>query len=221
MTETQSLENWELTLDNELALIGSAPSIAIAGTPPTDSPQPGEEVDMASMRDEIFKGIRKGGNLPVDICDEAGKVLLPAGSRVTKNVLKKLREQGLERVSLRIPKGKTTAASQIGGEIDQSEQLHTPRSRVLDERMVGELLRTIEFRPVKAWRRPKLPVQDLKDQAVEGVERHAAISASVANLCESLKPGKRVSSDALQQSIDQFVNLAAVDFDLLPLIVAQ
>lgn len=220
MAEEKQTENWEQELDRELERRGSALQVAVAEQSGPESDGPADPANSQSLREIIFSGIRHGGRLPVDICDETGAVVVPAGSRMTKAVLRELRERGLERVNFRVPSkagGKSAEGEDAGR---QSAALHTGRSRILDERLAGELLKTIDFRPVKGWRRPRLPIQDLKAQAREGIRQHENIGNTVADLCESLKPGKRVSSDTLRQSMTEFVNLAAVDFDLLPLIVA-
>lgn len=234
MTTDADIENWEEALDRELTAAGRAPNEAGPAKQPSPTggastedalPQLGAsrataELDPEDMRREIFDGIRQGAALSVDICDPDGRVLLAAGSRVTREFIQHLREIGLQRVRLR-PAGATGPIENPElAEIDPGRVLHTPISRKLDERLVGELQRTILFRPVKAWRRPRLPITDLKERAVEGVERHAATATAVAELCESLKPGKRVSVDVVQRSVHQFVNMATTDFDLLPLIAS-
>ena len=217
--------HWEEILDQELAELIERGYIAqeassgrvVATLAPTDG-KPGEEdrsISAAQFREEVFDSIREGRGLPLDIYDESGALLLRAGSRITKQFLQLLRERGITRVRLRSPQ------PHYPTDTVTPDGLHTAQSRALDGRLAGELRKPVAFRPVKAWRRPRLSVDDLKRRAREGVARHVATSAAVADLCDTLEPGRRTSTDELQRSVTHFVDMAAVDFDLLPLIVAM
>jgi HD-GYP domain-containing protein (c-di-GMP phosphodiesterase class II) len=181
----------------------------------------GLPVDFNSLREVVFDSVRSGAGLPVDIYDESGVLLLPAGSQVTKEFLDVLRRRGITRVRLGQPVERPPLPEVAEPHAPPSaDDLHTKASRMLDERLAGELQRPVIYHPVKRWRRPRLSIDDLKTRAAEGVGKHEATSAAVADLCDGLDTGERISPIELQKSVRHFVEMAAVDFDLLPLIVA-
>lgn len=233
MTDSAGRKSWEETLDRELAdLFPEAPREhegRVSTQAPTDTvapASPDREISVSQLRLEVFDSVQSGLTLPEDIYDDAGVLLLAAGSRVTRRFLQLLRERGVSRVHLR----STAPASadvlppsvvEAEAEAPAEDLLHTALSRDLDERLAGELQRRVDFYPVKAWRRPRLSIDDLKGEASRGVERHAATSAVVAELTDALQSGRRVSAPQIRASVSEFVDKAAVDFDLLPLIVAM
>ncbi len=99
--------------------------------------------------------------------------------------------------------------------------MHTPLSRELDERSAGELAQPIVYRAIKGWRRPRMPIDNLKHEAASGVDSHEATSVAVAQLCAQVQPGLRISAPEVRRSVAHFVEMAAIDFDLLPMIVAM
>lgn len=230
MTETVGRKSWEETLDRELADLfppGSRepgvdpvhPAAAVAAPPSAD-----RQISVNQLRLEVFDSVQSGLTLPEDIYDEAGMLLLAAGSHVTRRFLQLLRDRGVTRVHLRSStpgSSEVLAPPAVEVETPAEDLLHTDASRQLDERLAGELQRRIDFYPVKGWRRPRLSIDDLKAEASRGVERHAATSVVVADLTEALQTGRRVSAPQIRESISNFVDKAAVDFDLLPLIVAM
>lgn len=235
MTPDTETLNWEEILDRELLAAGRAPRPSPElHRPPIDpmgrtaslskgSSDRLHESDFEHLRQDIFDGIRQGEALPVDICDESGHVLLPAGSCINREFVHHLREIGIQRVRFRLPRTRHPAdAAEIAPQthVEERDYLQTSLSSKLDERLVGELQRPVVFRPVRAWRRPQLPITHLKERAMEALDQHAATSHAVAELCDSLAPGKRVSLDAVHRNIHQFVNMATTDFDLLPLLMS-
>lgn len=229
MTDHDASRIWEDGLNQDLAkLIAPSPERgpdhAPASAPPADRywEHDGRSVSIRRFRMEFSESIRNGMALPVDIYDESGTLLLAAGSRVTKQFVALLRGRGVARVWLRAARrhGVATERDEPGG-AGPKEGLYTPQSRLLDERAAGELSKPVVFRPVRAWRRPRLSIDDLKEEATDGVERHAATSTAIADLCAKLKPGERMSVTELHRSVTHFVDAASADFDLLPLIVAM
>ena len=173
------------------------------------------------LRHEFVRSIKAGMTLADDIYD--GDVLLLAGgSRIDRRFLELLRQRNIKRVRLRPPKHARTPPSEEAPPqpLDPSS-LHTNASRVLDERSAGELARTYLYHPVRPWRRPRLEVDDLKEQAAIAVGKHNAVSTAVGDVASALKAGRRMSVGELRQSMTQFVDMASLDFDLLPMVVAM
>lgn len=223
--------NWEEILDRELADLVAAGRLSMkpsgfAGAKDllangSGSDEAGRLLGIEQFRAAVLESIRSDRALSLDVCNEAGVVLLPAGSRMTGKFLDEIRARGMTRVRLRSPKFRESHGGGEAGNIVKVEDLHSKESRLLDERLAGELQRPVNYQPVKAWRRPRLSLDDLKTEARIGVEKHSATSAAVADLCGKLKPGSRTSANELRNSVEQFVGMASVDFDLLPLVVAM
>ncbi len=223
--------NWEEILDCELADLAAAGRLSMnssggAGvealvTAGGGFKEPGRLFGVEQFRAAVLESIRSDRALSLDVCDEAGAVLLLAGSRMTRKFLDDLHTRGITRVRLRSPKVREGHDGGQTGNIAREDDLHSKESRLLDERLAGELQRSVTYQPVKAWRRPRLSVDDLKTEARIGVEKHSATSAAVADLCGKLEPGYRTSANELRNSVEHFVGMASVDFDLLPLVVAM
>ncbi len=203
----------------------------------SSEPLSGRSLSIDELRLQVVDSLRTGMSLDDDIYDEAGILLLAAGSLITRRFLMLLQNRGITRVQL-CPPGQQpievdassedvtiatperTALPRPIIEVVVPENYHTPQSEELDEQLASELQREVAYHPVRGWRRPHLSIEDLKGQARRGVERHAATSGAVADLCDVLQIGKAVSATALRNTITQFVDMAAQDFDLLPTIVA-
>ncbi|MGD2109114.1 MAG: HD domain-containing phosphohydrolase [Phycisphaerae bacterium] len=232
MTETDTTTTWEDKLDLELIklaeLEASATNAVVGATAPTRSAPvsldaiDGKTVTIREFRVRFSDYIRDRIPLPVSVYDGRDRLLAAGGSRITRNFVVLLRQRRITHVKLRRP---TPGESSAGALIDESEtldaELHTKQSKILDERAAGEMMRPIVAHPVRPWRRPRLPIDDLKQEAAVGVQRHEATSATVEELCTKLKPGRKTSASELQSSVNHFVDAAAADFDLLPLIVAM
>ncbi len=220
---------WEQSLDQELAQ-RAEPTVAddpgaLAGAlnAPGDTPAPaGRSVEVVQLRREFLESVRAGMTLSDDIFTEDGILLLSAGSRITTRFLAILQKRGITCLRLCPPRDKSEPSEPDPFEaFSAPAPLETPFSRILDDRSAGELQKLVSYHPVMKWRRPRLPVDDLKHQAAIGVETHAATCAVVAEISAALHTGRRMSAAALRQSIARFVTMAALDFDLLPLIVAM
>ncbi|MBU0716848.1 MAG: HD domain-containing protein [Planctomycetes bacterium] len=232
MVDTGSSENWEETLDRMVAKVAGPPEPPPSSSPddgsvisPAPAPRtedPNQPISVERLRLQIFHSVQGGMRLSQDIYDESGVLLLAAGSRVTRRFLQLLSARGIMRVQLRSPEPPPAPIHDRHTTPSATEDdLSTALSRELDERMAGELQRAVVFRPVRAWRRPRLPINELKGEAKRGVARHAATSNAVTELCRTLQGGQEVPVTELRQSVTQFVDMAALDFDLLPTIIAM
>lgn len=224
MSEKHLIQELEAALERELAdglergeELPALDAGAEAGVDTEDE----QELSIQELRQEILHSVDAGLRLPQDICDDAGVLLLAAGTRVTRRFLQLLRERNIKRVCLRRaePQPPVTDAEELA-QAEAGEELHTRFTRELDEQLAEELQRPIVLNSVQPWRRPRLSIEDLKGRAVKGVKTHEITSAVVNDLCADLRAGRPVSADQLHQAVAQFVELAAVDFDLLPLIVS-
>lgn len=231
MSEREAPGGGEAALDQQLdELIERGYSIQGASPDhePSGAVSSGHEPDMdgrlisvSRLRTELFHSLHDGLTLTEDIYDESGVLLLAAGSRITARFLQLLRDRGITRVRMGLaePRPGMRAVAEVKDQTE-ADGLHTPQSRELDDRMASELQRPVILRPVKGWRRPRISINDLKSEAVRGVKAHEATSEAVARLCESFQAGRRGAVTEVRRSVDQFVDMAAVDYDLLPFIVA-
>ncbi|RJP35107.1 MAG: HD-GYP domain-containing protein [Phycisphaerales bacterium] len=191
-------------------------------------------LSVRELRKVILESVRSGLALPDDVYDDKGVLLLAAGSLITPRFLQLLRERGVTRVRLRPkaparprvvgPPEPPPLSRPTGGRrpaIHVGPVPQTQLSRDLDRQLAGELQRTITLAPVKAWRRPRLPVVELLDQAARGQQKHEATSLAVSGLCDAVQRGRPASSSELKRAVSRFMSAAATDFDLLPLIVAM
>ena len=232
MSERKGAGGAEAALDQQLNDL-PVPGHSTAEVPPNDQPPSGGPpnrqddqnarlISISQLRVEVFHSLQSGMTLAENIYDESGVLLLAAGSRFTARFLQLLRERGINRVRLGSAQPPhTTITDEDAKEGPTDAGLHTRQSRALDERMAGELQRPVIFRPVKAWRRPRLEVDDFKSEARRGVDTHNATSVTVTQVCESLQAGRKVPAGDVRRSVERFVDMAAVDYDLLPFIVAM
>jgi len=241
-----SVGTWEAELDRRLAPLQSdrtgqadrsdpPASAPVLETPSTTSTaQHGRwtdgdadrEISVSQLHKEVFHSVRSGMALKEDIYDESGVLLLAAGSIITSRFLQLIRDRGVSRVQLRSP------APIVGPDRDRSRQLdptaeptpveglHTEHSRDLDRRMAELLNPPLDLRSVPKWRRPRMATEDLKAEAERGVQKHQETSQAVSYLCDTIAHGGRISSQDAHVAVGRFVDKAAVDFDLLPLIVS-
>lgn len=234
MADSGGASGWETLLDVELqrmqlnatpaadALL-TAPSSNRDGDPSSETT--GRSVSVGQLGDQVCYSAGNIVSLKEDVCDESGAVLLRAGDPLTASFLKMLRHRGFNRVRLRIPgSAYPTVPPEVGRTLrstSDSTLLHTDRSRELDERLAGELEQEPQYHPVRPWRRPRLPIDDFKEQASAGLEQHRQTSAAVADVCAALDSGRRTSAVELRRTVTNFVEMGANDFDLLPMIVAM
>ena len=226
MSEEHLIQELEAALERELATEPDAqaeqtPALEVSADENSAPPDDGQELSVRQLREEILHSVDSGLRLPHDIYDDEGVLLLAAGTRITHRFLQLLRERRIQRVSLRRaqPRPRATEAEEAAREEVEGE-LHTNFTRELDDRLAEELQRPVVLHSVQSWRRPRLSIEDLKGRAVQGIESHELASAVVNDLCADLRAGRPVSANELRQTVSQFVELAAVDFDLLPLIVS-
>lgn len=172
-------------------------------------------VDVASLRD--------GMRLAQDVYDETGVLLLASGMRVTTRFLELLAQRRIHTVRLKSTSTQEQPTPQQG-----SSEFETPfrgdaneQSRKLDELLPKELLNPPRLQLVRAWRRPRLPNDTLKVEALRGVERHEAVSSAIAGAGETLQLGGKVALNQLRNSVNDFVNMVTLDFDLLPLVLSM
>ena len=226
MSEKHLIQELEAALERELAVAPAAPEEeSLTREPGADESAPetddGQELSVQQLREEILHSVDSGLRLPHDIYDDEGVLLLAAGTRITHRFLQLLRERRIKRVCLRRAEFRPAPVTEEeeAREVAAGE-LHTRFTRELDDRLAEELQCPIVLHSVQPWRRPRLSIEDLKGRAVQGVESHEVASAVVNDLCADLRAGRPVSANDLRETVSQFVELAAVDFDLLPLIVS-
>jgi HD-GYP domain-containing protein (c-di-GMP phosphodiesterase class II) len=185
----------------------------------------GTLISLDELRCEFIESIRAGMTAMDDIYSEDGILLLSAGSRITPRFLHLLRERGIFHVQLGAPAGVLDRPTESDDDyelpIDIGYEFQTPRTRALDKKLDGALMMPVTINSIRTWRRPRLSIEDLKGEAAQGVERHAATTTAVSDICDSLQSGKKISSSDLRKHINHFVNISTFDFDLLPLIVAM
>lgn len=182
----------------------------------------GAFISTNQLRTDLVRSMEAGMTASENIYDEAGSLLLEAGSKITPQFLSLLRERRIIKVRLGTDQPRPLARSvgDAAGALT-AEDLQTPRSRALDKRLAGELAKPVIFHSIKGWRRPRLSNDDLRSEAISGLERHETSSTAVADVCAALSAGRKISANGLRQSVTHFVNKSAIDFDLLPLIVAM
>lgn len=187
-------------------------------------------VRVEDLRSEVLRSVKTGMTIPEHIYDDDGVLLLAAGVRITERFLSLLLRRGITTVRLGPPSDTRTQPSgpQQEAELDaqvseltKSEPLAIEQTRVLQDRLPLELDKTVDFRPVNGWRRPKLPLETLRLEANRGLQKHEEASDKVSTLCNALESGRRIPTHELRRSVTRFVEMAAVDLDLLPLILAM
>ncbi len=236
-------DEWDAGVDDDgggsaFDALDSLFAAAAGETTPPDAPDDDatRALSVIELRKIILESVKSGLALPDDIYDDNGVLLLAAGSLITPRFMQLLRERGVTNVKLRsrepakpriiTPDDDPPPRPAQLGEVDRPP-IHGPivpatqLSRDLDRHLAGELQRTVTMSPVKAWRRPRLPVVELLDQAERGQQKLEATSQAVNGLCEAVQRGRPASSSELKRSVSRFMSAAATDFDLLPLIVAM
>ncbi|GJM24276.1 MAG: hypothetical protein DHS20C16_06910 [Phycisphaerae bacterium] len=182
-------------------------------------------ISLDELRCEFIESIRAGMTATDDIYSEDGILLLSSGSRITPRFLHLLRERGINHVQLGPPSGTLDSPTESGDDyelpVEIGSEFQTPRTRALDKKLEGALMMPVSINSIKAWRRPRLSIEDLKGEAAQGLEHHAATTTAVSDICDSLRSGRKISSTDLRKHINHFVNISTFDFDLLPLIVAM
>jgi len=161
--------------------------------------------------------LRYGLRLAQDIYDEAGLFLLATGTRITPRFLYLLSKRNIRRVKLRSvgarkPKQTDQQPTTIG---------ESAGARKLDEILSETLNKDMPFRSLRVSDRPRLALNNLKEEVTRGVEAHVEASATVADVSERLLGNGHASGEEFSDVVQGFVNMVALDFDLLPMIVGM
>ncbi len=154
--------------------------------------------------------LRTGMRLSKDICDENGVLLLRAGTRITRRLLTILGQRNIRSVQ--------TSSVLLQPHGDALRRRYTEQ---LDELLLGELQKRHALRPVSASERPRLSLEDLKGEAERGAEAHAAARDELGGLFEGLRSNPHTVSERVRSTVNEFVDMVTLDFDLLPTIVGM
>lgn len=163
--------------------------------------------------------LRPGMRLAQDLFEPTGVLLLAAGMRITTRFLALLKKREIK--VLRIGDTPEEQPRQTPRPVIEVGSTHEQRVTEMDEALDDELRLAPRIHPVRAWRRPRLPIAELREEAERGLEHHASVSASVAEATETLLVGGRISARNLGSQIKTFVDMVTLDFDVLPLVVSM
>ncbi len=152
--------------------------------------------------------LRVGMRLAANIHDAKGRLLLAAGTRITTAFLQLLQNRHIRWV---------TTQSQEALARDAADHAIT---RKLDSQLKMEPMVDLAVGPVGVRRRQRLPMDQLREQAALGIERHSAAADSVESLCGSMRGNKKVRDVQIYNLIRDFTDMVALDLDLLPTILS-
>ncbi|MCB9852907.1 MAG: HD-GYP domain-containing protein [Phycisphaerales bacterium] len=150
-----------------------------------------------------------GQQLDTGLYDQDGVLLLAAGTVVTQDFLRLLRRWKIRYV--------------------QTWKTPPPiKTHVVDEatitRLESEMLRPdftrLNVKPLDPARRPRVTLEELNKRAARGAERHASATGDMAEFCEQLEKGGKVSDRDLYRIARDFADMVAVDMDLLPTVLS-
>lgn len=171
--------------------------------------------------DEDFisvEALHNGMRLAQDIYDQADVLLLAAGMEITQRFLELLRQRQIKVVRLRsTPPEHSPEVEQVTSFEDRKGKA----GRRLDEILPQILQQLPKIFPVRPWRRPRITLDTLRKEAIYGLKRHADTSEMIAQIGSSLQVGGQTTIRALRDSMQNFVNMVTLDFDLLPLIISM
>lgn len=162
------------------------------------------------------EALRCGMRLAQDIYDESDILLLAGGMEITQRFLELLRQRQIKVVRLRSTLPESTPEQEYESYDDRKGQV----SQDLEEQITSLLQLSPTIYPVRAWRRPRTTIETLRKEAIQGIKQHAETSDAVAQIGSALQVGGQASVRYLQDSLNNFVNMVTLDFDLLPLIVS-
>ncbi len=194
-------------------------------TPSAAEAEPTEEQLNEIQKPDLIdvESLRPGMRLAQDLFEQSGVLLLAAGMRITSRLLKLLKKRKI--TVLRIGSQTDPITPPQDGSSGMETSPHVVEYAELEAdtiQLVEDELRMVpSFHPVRAWRRPHLPIADFRQEASKGLERHAEVSSTIANATETLLVGGRVSAKSLGGSVKSFVDMVTLDFDILPLIVSM
>ncbi len=150
-----------------------------------------------------------GSQLPMNLHDQSGVLLLSAGMTVTRRFVELLRRRNVAIVTL--------------GLADSDDESQAPQhgwGEHLDAQLAAVIGEPIPSHPISRFERPRLPIADLRAEVEHGLKAHADASDRVIDACQRILGGRKVSSDALREPIAGFAKKLGMDFDLLPLIAS-
>jgi len=191
-----------------------ASSVAVAtatADPPDSGIQQPELIDVEALR--------PGMRLAQDLFDSSGLLLLAAGMRITPRFLAQLKKRSI--TVLHIGRAPTPADDADDTKAADPAAALAKQVAEMDRALDTQLRLAPRVHPVRAWRRPRLPLDDLRQEAARGLEHHATVSTAIADAAETLVVGGRISARGLGSKIKSFVDMVTLDFDLLPLIVSM
>lgn len=150
-----------------------------------------------------------GERLTQGVYDRSNALLLAADTIVTPRILRLLKRHHL----------KSVAQTRVTTP-DREERNIEDSASPLDDLLSEELCTATGTRCVTARERPRLSFKNLKGEAARGLEMHTEASGKVAQVCTELLAGQTIKIAEVRDIVSGFVELAALDFDLLPLIVS-
>lgn len=180
-----------------------------------DSPEP----TVARPELVAVEALRAGMRLAQDLYDPSGVLLLAAGMRITPRFLALLGKRNITVLHI----GQAPIPSPESDEAKPFDfaAISATQAVEMDRTLDTQLRLAPRVHPVRAWRRPRLPLADLYQEAERGLEHHASVSTAIADAAETLIVGGRISARGLGSKLKSFADMVALDFDLLPLIVSM
>lgn len=162
--------------------------------------------------------LHSGMRLAQDIYDQSDVLLLAAGMEVTQRFLELLRQRQIKVVRLRSTLPEPSPEEEL---FTSFEDRKGEAGNRLDEILPQILQQLPKIFPVRPWRRPRITLEALRKEAIYGLKRHAATSEMIAQIGSSLQVGGQTSIRILRDSMQNFVKMVSLDFDLLPLIISM
>ncbi len=161
--------------------------------------------------------LRYGLRLAQDIYDESGLFLLAAGTRITPRFLYLLSKRNIRRVKLRSVEVRKPQPT----DPQAATTVESAGARKLDEILSQTLNKDVPLRSLRASDRPRLALSNLREEVDRGLEAHVDASATVADVSGRLLGNGYASGEEFTDVVQGFVNMVALDFDLLPMIVGM
>ena len=154
--------------------------------------------------------LQPGMRLAQDIHDQQNVLLMAAGTAVTKRFLELLRRRSIKVVRL-APK--------------PSERNDPPPdardTSDIDDSLTTALEKLYPVRHRTKVERPRLPVSDLRAEALRGLERHAAASKMLADTYARLHSGAHPRATGIRETSGQLAGLVSLDSDLPALLFSM
>lgn len=175
--------------------------------PDLEEPEPavGQAQAETEAKSISVDSLRTGMRLFEDIYDDQGVLLLASGVEITPRFLRALHTRRLRTVTVRIQQDR-----------GPNEGLRSALERGLEEAAHFSSARHDE--PGNDDR--SASERDWAKDAQRCLRMHADASHAVADVCEALKHDRCVSSATVRNTVSEFIDMLAIDADLLPLIVS-